>query len=84
MIADVDGRVLPVAPLVLDDAGSLEAMAGRRHAPSQYAANNRTLLYDRRYGRKGRARTSARRVRACGCVLHDIRPIASRSLHRHL
>jgi|GEM_PF-5658660 len=28
MIADVDGRVLPVAPLVLDDAGSLEAMAG--------------------------------------------------------
>lgn len=28
MIADVDGRMLPVAPLVLDDAGSLEAMAG--------------------------------------------------------
>lgn len=28
MIADVDGRAIPVAPLVLDDAGSLEAMAG--------------------------------------------------------
>lgn len=28
MIADVDGRMLPVAPLILDDAGSLEAMAG--------------------------------------------------------
>ena len=27
MIADVDGRKLPVAPLVLDDAESLEAMA---------------------------------------------------------
>ena len=27
MIVDVDGRMLPVAPLVLDDAGSLEAMA---------------------------------------------------------
>lgn len=27
MIADVDGRVLPVTPLVLDDARSLEAMA---------------------------------------------------------
>lgn len=25
MIADVDGRAIPVAPLVLDDAGSLEA-----------------------------------------------------------
>ena len=28
MIADVDGRAIPVAPLVLDDVGSLEAMAG--------------------------------------------------------
>lgn len=28
MIADVIGRMLPVAPLVLNDAGSLEAMAG--------------------------------------------------------
>lgn len=28
MIADADRRVLPVAPLVLDDAESLEAMAG--------------------------------------------------------
>lgn len=28
MIADVEGRAIPVAPLVLDDAGSLEAMAG--------------------------------------------------------
>lgn len=28
MIADVNGRMPPVAPLVLDDAGSLEAMAG--------------------------------------------------------
>lgn len=28
MIADVDGRAIPVALLVLDDAGSLEAMAG--------------------------------------------------------
>lgn len=28
MIADVDERAIPVAPLVLDDAGSLEAMAG--------------------------------------------------------
>lgn len=27
MIADVDGQVLPVTPLVLDDAGSLDAMA---------------------------------------------------------
>ncbi|RHF70007.1 hypothetical protein DW661_09575 [Collinsella sp. AM24-1] len=27
MIADVDGRVLPVTPLVLDDARLLEAMA---------------------------------------------------------
>ena len=27
MISDVDGRMLPVAPLVLDDAGLLEAMA---------------------------------------------------------
>lgn len=27
MIADVDGRMLPVAPLMFDDAGSLEAMA---------------------------------------------------------
>ena len=27
MIADVDGQVLPVTPLVLDDARSLEAMA---------------------------------------------------------
>lgn len=49
MMATTQRGAHPLAPLALDDAGSLEAMAAavmRLHS---------TLLYDRRHRRPGRA-----------------------------
>lgn len=48
-------RTNPFAPLVLDDAGSLEAMAAAVMRLHSTLIDGRALLYDRRHGRPGHA-----------------------------
>ena len=74
MMAMAQRSAHPFAPLVLDDAGSLEAMAA-----AVMRLHSTLMTVGRCY------KTDAtRRIRACGCILYDIRPIAGRSLRRHL
>ena len=55
MMADTKRGANPFAPLVLDDAGSLEDMAAAVIAPAQHVDDGRALLYNRRHRRPGRA-----------------------------
>lgn len=55
MMAATQRGAHPFAPLVLDDAGSLEAIAAAVMRPTQHADDGRALLFDRRHRWPGRA-----------------------------
>lgn len=84
MMAATRQSARPFPPLVLDDASSLEAMAG-----AVMRLHNTLLTIGRCYTTDAagdRAMLELGRIESvlAGRVLHDIRPIASRSFHGHL